>query len=585
MHARHDDGRHPLAATAVPGGVAAVLQCALGYHKAGDSPRAAQLCHQILSAQPEQPHALLLLGLILGKGADPERGAALIARYLRQNPTDAVASYNLGMLRQRAGDSVGALALFDQTLARDPDHAAALHGRGVSLHALGRDDEAVQAFERALALQPGDAVTHNNYGDVLHSRGAHAAALAAFDRATALDPRLAIAHCNRGVTLAALERHDAAIAAFRQAVALDPALVRAHFELATVLDAVWRPVEAHRHRVQAVRLNPLVSVACTAPPASARVLLLGSAGRGDLPTRCLIDPARFTRVHLLLLAPGEATDDQAAVLARVPPVDVVLITIADADRGAPYLPVAAAAADAQGRAVLNPPARIAPTRRDRIAGLLRGIPGVVTPRTRRLTRVRLAAIAATSRPLRTPMLVRPCGEHGGEGLERVDHAASLGDYLARMPFDAFYLSRFCDYVSGDGWYRKYRFIFVDRVAYPYHLAISAAWCVHYWRGASEPWIEAEEARFLDDPAGGFPGSLTAVAAIAQRVDLDYAGLDCGVMPDGRLVVFETNANMLVHLDAPAERRPDKARAVARIVDAMSELIVRAANGRGTTRGG
>ena len=38
----------------------------------------------------------------------------------------------------------------------------------------------------------------------------------------------------------------------------------------------------------------------------------------------------------------------------------------------------------------------------------------------------------------------------------------------------------------------------------------------------------------------------ALGAVGERLGLDYAGVDFGVLRDGRLVVFEANATMLVH---------------------------------------
>jgi glutathione synthase/RimK-type ligase-like ATP-grasp enzyme len=40
--------------------------------------------------------------------------------------------------------------------------------------------------------------------------------------------------------------------------------------------------------------------------------------------------------------------------------------------------------------------------------------------------------------------------------------------------------------------------------------------------------------------------MAAVGAIGQRLGLDYAGLDFGLLADGKVVVFEANATMLVH---------------------------------------
>jgi tetratricopeptide (TPR) repeat protein len=554
-----------------------LLQKALGYHNAGQAAAAAELCQRILAANPDQPQALLLLGLILGQGSEPATGAQLLARYLTLRPDDPIATYNLGMLHQQQGELPAALALFERALVLKPEFGPAHHGIGVVLRELDRLDDAVAAFERALALDPRDAVCHNNFGDLQRTQGKFADALESFDRALAIDPAFATAHCNRGIVLVGLGRHDDAIVALRQALALDPHLVRAHFEISEALEATWQPVEAHRHRIQAVRRNPLVITASTGGAPEARVLVLCSAGRGDVSVKYLLDPKRFEKIHLFLLAPGESPAEQPDLIARLPAFDIIFNAIADADRGAPYLPLAAELCAQHRRPVLNPPARIEPTRRDRIARHLGDIPGLVVPRTRYMTRARIAALATAGRPFAWPKLVRPAGMHGGEGLERIEQTAELVPYLDRMPFDAFFLTDFWDFRSADGNYRKYRFVFVDRVAFPYHLAISSEWRVHYWRADMDAaaWKADEEAQFLADPTRAFPGVHgETIQAIGRRLDLDYGGIDCAMLPDGRLIVFEANANMLVHMDGPEARRPYKERYVPRIFDAMTDLVMR-----------
>jgi hypothetical protein len=143
--------------------------------------------------------------------------------------------------------------------------------------------------------------------------------------------------------------------------------------------------------------------------------------------------------------------------------------------------------------------------------------------------------------------------------------------------DAYYFTAFHDFRSADGYYRKYRVIFVDRVPYAYHLAISPHWMVHYFSAdmLAAPWKRAEEQAFLADPAGvlGAP-AMAAVTAIGQRLDLDFAGIDFSILPDGRVLVFEANATMLVHLNDSPVDFPYKHRAVPEIVTAFDAMLAR-----------
>jgi hypothetical protein len=86
------------------------------------------------------------------------------------------------------------------------------------------------------------------------------------------------------------------------------------------------------------------------------------------------------------------------------------------------------------------------------------------------------------------------------------------------------------------------------------MAISEHWMIHYLNadmtGSAEK--RAEEARFM----AGFDQDFairhaTALRAIAERIALDYIPFDCGETRDGKLLVFESGTNMVVHaMDSP-----------------------------------
>jgi hypothetical protein len=94
--------------------------------------------------------------------------------------------------------------------------------------------------------------------------------------------------------------------------------------------------------------------------------------------------------------------------------------------------------------------------------------------------------------------------------------------------------------------RKYRVMFIDGVAYPVHLAISADWKVHYFtadmvRNAA---FREEERRFLDDmPAALGARAMTALGQICTTLGLEYAGIDFALAADGSVLLFEANATM------------------------------------------
>lgn len=61
---------------------------------------------------------------------------------------------------------------------------------------------------------------------------------------------------------------------------------------------------------------------------------------------------------------------------------------------------------------------------------------------------------------------------------------------------------------------------------------------------------AEERRFLEDPEAALgPRAYAAICAAGRRIDLDFAGIDFALLPDGRALLFEANATMFVHPEA------------------------------------
>jgi hypothetical protein len=102
------------------------------------------------------------------------------------------------------------------------------------------------------------------------------------------------------------------------------------------------------------------------------------------------------------------------------------------------------------------------------------------------------------------------------------------------------------------------------------------WLVHFYSAdiPEAPWKrEEEEERFLVDPRTALGAkAMDAIGAIARRMDLHYAGIDFSLLADGRVVVFEANATMLVHLRDPIEQFPYKHVHVPAIIAAFDAMV-------------
>jgi len=348
----------------------------------------------------------------------------------------------------------------------------------------------------------------------------------------------------------ALNETESAIRHFEEAIALNPNDADSRYLIGAINQAMGDIDAARAAYAAATKIRPLVRRQTVKSPPDFRLLALYAPFGGNTPTQYLFKDATYDIDTLALF--GHDDPDSSSF----GDIDVIFNLISDADQGKATLPPAARLAEQLGKPVVNAPGRILHTTREAVADLLSGIPACRVPRIVRLdagSDVSAAALAALL-PFTFPVLVRPVGTHGGYDFEKVESLDELARCLARNPVDDHYVIEYIDYVSNDGHFRKYRFIFVGEDILPYHLAIGNDWKVHHASTdmANQHWMQEEEAAFLANPGAIFNAAQNqALRTVRERLGLDYFGIDFGLDPDGHLVIFEANASMLVH-DGNAE---------------------------------
>jgi hypothetical protein len=162
----------------------------------------------------------------------------------------------------------------------------------------------------------------------------------------------------------------------------------------------------------------------------------------------------------------------------------------------------------------------------------------------------------------------------------VEHPDQLAGAVAELPGDELLVIQFIDVRGPDSNVRKYRVMMIDGAILPLHLAISTRWMVHYFSADMAERIDhqTEEAAFLNDMPGALgPAAGAALRAIADRLGLDYGGIDFALDGQRRVVVFEANATMIVP-PAEAERRPHRRAASERIERAVRTMLLTRAVG-------
>ena len=576
---RHWNGEHSAAIAGYRRAVAldadraeAAIGLANALRESGEIAAAIKAGQAAAARFPDLAAPRVALGAALVAAGDTEAAISAYRTASDLDPGLTAARMGLALALLDLGDADAALAEAAAALDLDPTLAEAWFARGAAALALRRPDEAIMALEWASSIDPSRAATQLTLGNAYAEADRADAAEHCLKAALALDPSLAAAHASLGSVYLRAESKAEAERHSRQALALDPDMLVAHLNLASLLADQTRPAEAKRHRDLAYRGRNLFVE--PAPRPRLTVLMPTTAESGNVPLDHLMPRDRFSRLRWVVEYAGA---DQARDL---PPYDLVFNAIGDPDLADPTAAPMRRFLEVCERPVLNPPDAVMRTRRDAAPALLGDIAGVFVPAVARISAAdidRLGLAGAIEQAgLEPPVLIRPMGSHGGKGLRLADTRAELealetsGDH---------YATAFHDYRGVDGYFRKYRVVYIDRRPYPYHLAISRDWLVHHEsaRMGDDAARRAEEHRFIDDPRAVLgAAAMTAIGDIGRRLDLDYAGIDFGVLPDGHVLLFEANATMLVHPEAHDGVFAYKNRAVAAITEAFEAMLVAAA---------
>jgi tetratricopeptide (TPR) repeat protein len=575
------------------------LQTALAHHQAGRLAEAMAIYQQILETTPDDVQALRWLGSATGQMGNISLAVTLLSRAHALAPDHVEILLSLATMQRAAQAYEQALACYEQALALRPQSSVALYGKGTTLQRMGRAQEAMQALRLALALAPGHAQAHLNLADLLREGGgADEEAEAHYRQALAAAPTLAAAHYGLGIVLYQQDRIAQAGEAFAQAVACRQDFVQALYNLALVNRKLRQPSQALAHYRRVLEIDPehvharinLSAVlqeegfdaqareqydiayrrqnvfTTITPGAGKTVLILFDVGNGNMNLTHLFDTRTTNLIDWMIeyAPPGQQ--------AQLPPYDLVMNAMGDPDltRSGVTEPLSRFIEHCT-RPVLNHPDKVARTARHRLPELLDGIANLqIAP----VQRYACAEDWDQDLQARLPLLLRPVHTQGGVGMELMTTPQDLALQRERQQGPV-YVFPFIDYRSGDGWWRKYRVIFIDRRPYPYHLGISPNWMVHYYTAdmGDHAWKLEEEKRFLQDPQAALgAAAMQALREIGERLDLDYAGIDFSLLPDGRVAVFEANSTMLVHPEKADGPYTHKNAYVQHILDAFETML-------------
>jgi glutathione synthase/RimK-type ligase-like ATP-grasp enzyme len=362
-----------------------------------------------------------------------------------------------------------------------------------------------------------------------------------------------------------------------QRVTQDGTDAAAMLDLATILHTVGRTEEARQVLRGAVSLRRDF---CIVHGNGQGLRLLAFVTPGDFMANTPLD---------FLLADSDCVlwlhyvDADTTSLGDLPAHDVAFMAIGELTENVPVLNrIKALLADFPRPVLNNDPELIRNLTRDGVSAMLAGEPSILSPRTLRFSRAELEAIASGDKNLSDaapdlsfPLVVRPVSTHAGNGMERVATAAELAAWLEDETAPELYVAPFIDFRGPDLLYNKQRIVFIKGKAFASHMALSDHWIVHYLsagmsqsaakRAVEQAWMENFDTDFAVRHAEAF-------AALHRHIDLDYFGIDCAELPDGRLLVFEVDVAMVVHNMDSAGIYPYKQVAMRKLFDAFIEAV-------------
>ena len=229
--------------------------------RAGEFPRAEQLCRQLVERDPGNAAAWHFFGnACFGQGKLPE-AVAHYQRALQVRPDSAELFHSLGRVRAAQGKREEAIRNYREAIKLQPDHGEALTNLGVLLAEQRELEEAIRHLRRAVACRPDLAKAHLNLGVSLDQLGKRQEAEQCLRQAIKLKPDYGEAHYNLGCVLVAQEKHAESLGSFRDALRCKPDNALAYNNLGLALVELGQQSEAVVLFKQALRLRPKLAEA------------------------------------------------------------------------------------------------------------------------------------------------------------------------------------------------------------------------------------------------------------------------------------------------------------------------------------
>ena len=344
---------------------------------------------------------------------------------------------------------------------------------------------------------------------------------------------------------------------------LDPDPANMFMRLSLLFHSLGSIDLGHEMHQRALEHRRVYRYRCALTPKVRLMAIMGPQGGLDnAPLEYLLENSDI-QLDLVFL------DDDGCLPQAIPDHDIAIVGLGESYKNRGQFERLISSLRSWPRPIINQPAFVLNCSRDKLYDELKGVPQLVLPQTRRVKRDVLSVDIF-------PKIIRPVDTHGGEGLAKIDSEGELQIYLESSDAAEFYVSDFVDFRSGDGLYRKLRIALIDGRPYICHLAITDHWIVHYIpagmdlsaakRAEEKGMMETFEAVFVKRHH-------KTLQSIHEKLGLDYVILDCAVMRDGALLLFEADTRGWIHGVDPVDIFPYKPAIMQKAFDGFRQMLL------------
>jgi len=214
--------------------VEALLQEAVRLHQMGQLSQAESLYQQSIQANPQNPNAYNLLGVLKRQLNLNVAAIPLITQAIALNPRVPDFHFNLGEALRATNRFPDAQASYQRALELAGPDPEIFHCLGFALTKQDKPDEAIPYLQKALQLGPWIIAAYDDLAQCMLQLNKPDEALRFSQQALKMDPSRAESHFNLGSILAQFNNPQAA-SAFMQATRLKPAWAEVHLALAVSL--------------------------------------------------------------------------------------------------------------------------------------------------------------------------------------------------------------------------------------------------------------------------------------------------------------------------------------------------------------